>query len=72
MKINRVTVVGDLVTVERELDGITKTVRRHIQNYEQLAKEEKKKVWRDIAGLPQEVYTHQNIFKWLIGKLKVL
>lgn len=57
-RINKVFIKGDIVEVECRIDGITKSVRRHVQNYDQLTIDEKKKLWFEIAEIPYVEYKH--------------
>lgn len=50
--INRVTITGDIVEVEKEINGEISTIRRHVDGYYSLSDQEKQKLWHDIAREP--------------------
>lgn len=50
--ISRVTLTGDLVEVEAEVDGEFRKVRRHVQGYSLMTSDQKQRLWKDIVGLP--------------------
>lgn len=58
VKIDSIYVIGDIVEVRAQVDGISKVVRRHVDNYESLSKEDKKLLWYDILGVPQMDYSN--------------
>lgn len=50
--INKVSLIGDIVEIEHDTNGLINTTRRHVQNYVSLTQTEKEELWADIIGSP--------------------
>lgn len=50
--INKVTIKGDLLEVETEVDGVVKVIKRHVANYSSMTEIQKEVIWHDMADEP--------------------
>lgn len=68
--IKRVSKTGNIVEVEGIVDGANKTVRRNVENYPDLTKKEKQKLWHDMLGIPFTEFEQSVTMKSRIQRLK--
>ena len=54
--IKKVYYTGDMLEVEREIEGKVTTIRRHVGDYTNLTETEKQALWHEIAEEPLVEY----------------